>query len=144
MKIKEATQPTNSGINDVTQIINVTTLDVRERRNDGSVGDIIDTFEVKEIEDGDNFYYEFLLPDSKVVQLREMTGRDRVWLQGLSSASEGQLSPLELMYRMVTRLCVRWGDDTSVDYEYFMGLSHRKLRPIERRIEALIAQFFRD
>jgi len=108
-------------------------------------GEQIDAFDVQELEDDKgNFYFEFALTDGTMVTLREPTGNDRVYLQQIAVKKDGNMPPLELLYRMISRLCVGWGEQAKVSPEFFMGMSHRKLRPIERRLEAMISHFFRD
>ena len=129
----------NATVSDTTEVV------VRGPEKDGEPGDIIDKFEVEEIEDEQgNYLFRFPLKDGTVVTLREPTGHDRVYLQQIAVKEKNGMPPLEMLYRMIARLCVGWGDKVKVSPDFFMGMSHRKLRPIEQRLEAMIAHFFRD
>ena len=128
--------------NEATQeVVNVTTIDVKDSTDDSK---IVDTFDVEEVESDDDFLIRFEVTNGVTVTLREMTGNDRVYIQELSAKRKGQMAPLEILYRTICRLCVKWGDRDSVTYKYFLDLPFRKLRPIERRIEAVMLHFFRD
>ena len=136
MKIKEVEEP-----REVEAIVmNETIVDVRGINPDGSPGEIIESFTVREIEKDNQELYEFEVTESLTVAFREMTGRDQLALQKLG----GKATNLEILYAMIVRLCVRWGDRDGVTQEYFLNMPHRKLRPIQRRLEAFVSHFFRD
>ena len=136
MKIKEVED--SGQVNAI--VMKETIVDVRDMNPDGSLGDITESFTVKEIEKYGQELYEFEVAENLTVTFREMTGRDQLALQKLG----GKATNLEILYAMIVRLCVQWGDRDGVTQEYFLNMPHRKLRPIQRRLEAFVSHFFRD
>jgi hypothetical protein len=98
-----------------------------------------DTFAVTENDDDS---VTFPLTDGTIVTLRDPLTEDMLALEQFGLKQEA-LSPSMGVLKLVSLMCVKWGERDKISYEELTALPYRKAKPDLQRLGYVLSKFFR-
>lgn len=98
-----------------------------------------DTFAVTENDDDS---VTFPLTDGTIVTLRDPLTEDMLALEQFGLKQEA-LSPSMGVLKLVSLMCVKWGERDKISYEELTALPYRKAKPDLQRLGYVLSTFFR-